>query len=344
MQKENSIVLMSRAGEMLAQANTVQKAKELKDLALTAKDWAERKKLGSEAIDHARRYSLLAEDRMGELLKDNIPHTGGRPAKTISAHDGFTKLKDIGVSLNESMNAQRFHALPDDLKNAAIEGKTPKSRALRIARDRKAEESRSSESPKSEVDPNVTIIHGDFREAFRDLKDVDLILTDPPYGKEYLPLLRDLASWSNDCLKEDGLLAVMFGQTWLPEVFEQLSTGRTYRWTIACAMPGPAYVSHARKLQSKWKPVLIYGNGPRFDDLIIPDLEGQASAKDFHKWGQQLPVFEELIRRLAKPGQLVCDPFCGGGTTLLAAKLFGCSAMGCDIDEQSIKTAKRRCV
>lgn len=41
-----SLAVMSRAAEMLAEATTIQKAKELKDLALTAADWAKRKKMG----------------------------------------------------------------------------------------------------------------------------------------------------------------------------------------------------------------------------------------------------------------------------------------------------------
>jgi hypothetical protein len=37
---ETSLVLMERAAILLAEANTIQKAKELKTLALTAADWA----------------------------------------------------------------------------------------------------------------------------------------------------------------------------------------------------------------------------------------------------------------------------------------------------------------
>ena len=37
---ENSLVIFTRAAHMLAEANTIQKAKELKNLAMTAADWA----------------------------------------------------------------------------------------------------------------------------------------------------------------------------------------------------------------------------------------------------------------------------------------------------------------
>ena len=49
-----SLALMSEASRMLVEASTIQQAKELKDLALTAADWARRKGMGDEAIQYAR--------------------------------------------------------------------------------------------------------------------------------------------------------------------------------------------------------------------------------------------------------------------------------------------------
>ena len=69
---------------------------------------------------------------------------------------------------------------------------------------RKAEKAVRKEARKQEliekakqIDSNglVEIIHGDFRVVCRDIADesVNLLLTDPPYPKEYLPLWNDLA-------------------------------------------------------------------------------------------------------------------------------------------------------
>ena len=44
---------------MLAEADTIQKAKELKSLALTAAEWAKRKNMGAEAIEYCRSYACL---------------------------------------------------------------------------------------------------------------------------------------------------------------------------------------------------------------------------------------------------------------------------------------------
>lgn len=75
----NSLVIFSRAAEMLAEANTIQKTKELKDIALTAADWAKRRNMGENAVQHARTYALLAERKMGELLLGMEMAKGGQP-------------------------------------------------------------------------------------------------------------------------------------------------------------------------------------------------------------------------------------------------------------------------
>ena len=64
MMNEDSLVIFSRASQMLAEADSILKAKELKSLALTAADWAKRKGMGEKAIQHCRSYAAEAERRM----------------------------------------------------------------------------------------------------------------------------------------------------------------------------------------------------------------------------------------------------------------------------------------
>jgi DNA modification methylase len=44
----------------------------------------------------------------------------------------------------------------------------------------------------------------------------------------------------------------------------------------------------------------------------------------------------------AKPGDLVLDPFCGTGATLLAARQLGLDAIGIDINPKFCAIAERR--
>jgi len=64
------------------------------------------------------------------------------------------------------------------------------------------------------------IRRGDFRKALDDLDDqsVDLILTDPPYGDDALPLWSDLAELSARVLKPGRVLVALTGQRRLAKV------------------------------------------------------------------------------------------------------------------------------
>ena len=111
---ENSLAIIERASIMLAEANTIQQTKELKDLMLTVSDWAKRRGMGEETIQRAREYSLLAERKMGELLKATERHPGGRP-KTCSTEEQVLppKLPDLGITRKEASEAQFLSELSE---------------------------------------------------------------------------------------------------------------------------------------------------------------------------------------------------------------------------------------
>ncbi len=58
--------------------------------------------------------------------------------------------------------------------------------------------------------------------------------------------------------------------------------------------------------------------------------------------GKPLALMEALVRDYSEPGDLVCDPCCGAGTTLLAAKLLGRRWIGGDLDETHAELARER--
>jgi len=58
--------------------------------------------------------------------------------------------------------------------------------------------------------------------------------------------------------------------------------------------------------------------------------------------GKPLALMEALVRDYSEPGDLVCDPCAGGGTTLLAAKLLGRRYVGSDIAAEHVEIARER--
>ena len=60
----------------------------------------------------------------------------------------------------------------------------------------------------------------------------------------------------------------------------------------------------------------------------------------------QKPValYERIIRASSNEGEVVLDPFCGSGTTLIAARNLGRIPIGIDINEQAVEMARSRMV
>jgi hypothetical protein len=222
---------------------------------------------------------------------------------------------------------------------------------------------------------SIDLRHGDFRsldpkhgDASEPIKpgSIDVIITDPPYPAEFLPLLgkraiaRDeydspiygdfqedgLADIAARVLKPGGVCAVMIGQSHLPEVIERFADRLNYRWTLAYLTPGGQAVQvFPRKVNTFWKPILVFHNG----DVGAGEWLGDVARSDvndndkrFHGWGQSESGMADLVKRLSRPGECVFDPFMGAGTTGVAALALGRSFLGCDVNADHVESARQR--
>ena len=175
-------------------------------------------------------------------------------------------------------------------------------------------------------------------ELFKSGIKPDAVITDPPYPHEFLPVFSELAESAIGV----PLVAVMSGQSYLPEVFARLCKHLKYRWTLAYLTPGGQAVQQwAAKINAAWKPVLLFGEPSVWiGDVTRSDTND--NDKRFHGWGQSESGIADLIERLTQPGQLVCDPFLGGGTTAAVSLALGRRFVGCDIDSKAVETARSR--
>jgi site-specific DNA-methyltransferase (adenine-specific) len=53
-------------------------------------------------------------------------------------------------------------------------------------------------------------------------------------------------------------------------------------------------------------------------------------------------LFELMVQASAEPGFLVCDPFCGSGSSGVAAVRGGCDFIGADIDPRAVQLSRER--
>jgi site-specific DNA-methyltransferase (adenine-specific) len=164
---------------------------------------------------------------------------------------------------------------------------------------------------------------GDFRQGCKRLTDdsVDLIVTDPPYPKQYLPLWADLARVAARVLKPGGFLVAYSGQIHLATMMMMLSEHLTYYWLAGLHHTGGQGAVYARGVYANaMKPILIYAKPPVrkpakwYKDL----LRSNGGSKQYHDWGQSVEPVRYLAEQFSEPVDLVLDPFTGGGTTAVA--------------------------
>jgi site-specific DNA-methyltransferase (adenine-specific) len=81
---------------------------------------------------------------------------------------------------------------------------------------------------------------------------------------------------------------------------------------------------------------------PLGDVWEIPYLNPKARERVGYPTQKPVLLMERIIKLCTDPGDLVVDPFCGSGTTLVAAHLLGRRAIGIDSSQDAIDLAQQR--
>jgi DNA modification methylase len=87
--------------------------------------------------------------------------------------------------------------------------------------------------------------------------------------------------------------------------------------------------------------IKILGNRLKKDVIESPV---EITKNNHHPAVYPLYIIQELIKLLSKEGDLVLDPFCGSGTTCLAAQNLNRNYIGIDINDDYVQLAKTRLV
>jgi hypothetical protein len=194
------------------------------------------------------------------------------------------------------------------------------------------------------VPDDGNIIIGDMGLLWKRLQDseADLILTDPPYAEvEQYERLAELAAAK---LRPGGLCLAYTGQFHLPVVMEAMGKHLRYWWTFAIRFSGSHCAIHPRHIQNVWKPILAFAKPPLkpAPQWLSDHLDGGGRDKQHHDWGQHQSEVEYLVEKLTEPGDLVVDPFAGGGSVPAAAKTLGRRWIATEIDKTTVLIARKR--
>ncbi len=194
-----------------------------------------------------------------------------------------------------------------------------------------------------------TVIHGDCIDVMRRMPaaSVDFILTDPPYLQNFhdrqgRKLQNDTdSSWlrpafAQACrvLKPNRFCICFYGWAKIDRFMDA--------WRAAGFRPCghfafcKRYASNKRFLRYEHEPayLLVKGN-PTLPAKPISDVQSlQYSGNRLHPTQKHASSLRPVIEAFSAPGEIVLDPFCGSGSTLVAARKLGRHFIGIELDEQ----------
>lgn len=81
---------------------------------------------------------------------------------------------------------------------------------------------------------------------------------------------------------------------------------------------------------------------PLSDVWEIPFLNPKAKERTGYPTQKPIELLERIIKISTDEGDIVLDPFCGSGTTVVAAKLLGRNYIGIDINSAAVELTKER--
>jgi site-specific DNA-methyltransferase (adenine-specific) len=172
---------------------------------------------------------------------------------------------------------------------------------------------------------------------------VHLLLTDVPYGHEFLPQMEDLAKLAQRILIPGGLFVSYYGHHYFFEAADMLRKHLTPFWLGNSTWAQSGNVLFPMNVTSKWKPVFLFSKGkPRQLGRWCDVFNSNKKEKGDHEWQQPLAEVELMARYFSKPGELLCDPCGGAFTTALAARNLGRRFVGCDIEASCVLTGLAR--
>jgi site-specific DNA-methyltransferase (adenine-specific) len=217
---------------------------------------------------------------------------------------------------------------------------------------------------------NCRIIQGDCKEVLPEIGGVDHIITDPPFSAR----THDGFDSTSARKKLDGSVrkSLGYGSITTAEAMEMadLFCNASAGWVLWFTDHALAPIIHgAMEANSRatFAPLPFFhpgrscrlsGDGPSsWTDWIVC-----SRTKALHKWGtlpggyvagegwrdknhmggKPLKLMLQVVSDYSRPGDLVCDPCLGGGTTLVACVQTGRRGVGIELDPATFEKAVKR--
>jgi DNA modification methylase len=197
-----------------------------------------------------------------------------------------------------------------------------------------------------------------------------LMVTDPPYGVDYKP------SWRNEVIRENGskVAARAIGtvlnddradwrEAWMlfPGDVAYVWHSALHAGTVATSLEAAGFVIRSQIIWDKTRLVISRGDyhwrhepawyvvrkgktghwgGDRKQTTIweIPHAKSETG----HGTEKPVECMKRPIENNSSPGQAIYDPFCGSGTTIIAAEITGRVCHGIELSPAYVDVAIKR--
>lgn len=355
--EQAALARLDGAWHALAQVRTVRDALDLSDRAAAIQYYLKRSNAELEVQNEAASVRLLSKHRAAKMISE-MPKQGPGEYQRDQTDPVDPSLSDLGIGKGEATQLRALAELDESdvqtiitdatshRKEITVTGAVKKGKEKKRQRARAAVQARATEVQAQPASDRYHIACASVAELTPD-RPISCIITDPPYPREYLPVYADLAAFAARALPDGGSLFVMVGQSYIPEILALMTPHIRYHWTLAYLTPGGQAVQlWQRNVNTFWKPILWFVKGDYRGKWAGDVIKSSTNDNDkrFHHWGQSESGMAALVNIASQPGDVVCDPFCGGGTTGVVALSLDRLFVGADIDQTCVDLTSARCL
>jgi hypothetical protein len=176
-------------------------------------------------------------------------------------------------------------------------------------------------------------------------KEATAIITDPPYGIDYQADWKKWDGSESDFKKVEGDL-----QEFDPRPFLNYPTvllfGANY---FTSHLPRGGWLCWDKRLKdelddmvgSPFELAWFKSSATKKSSIMVRVLHGGVvnadstqgnNQKRYHPTQKPVVLMEEILKKITREREIICDPFCGSGTTLIAAENTGRTCIAYEID------------
>lgn len=193
------------------------------------------------------------------------------------------------------------------------------------------------------------IVTGDARLLSSSIADesIDVVFCDPPYIRKNIDegIYAWLAQESKRVLKADGFCIAYCGTYWLCHAMLQMSQHLEFFWEYRIAFRNgiSAGIHYGRRTMPASTPLLAFCKGKAMPYHALMDIyKGAGADKSFHKWGQDAYSVQYFLGCFSRSGDVIWDPFCGGGTVPYVCRQLRRNFIAFEIDAEMANIARLR--